>query len=285
LKTRTAIHPSIWGPRWTAQEISSILERAAEIGFDHVVVPLRRFDEVDPAALSKVFQQHGIVPLNTAGVPPDADVSSTNRATRQRGIARLTTAIGLARDMGSIQINGVIYAPLIRADGPAGADAFRRSAESLGRVAECAVAAGVRLALEIVNRYETNLINTVEQGLSYLQIAAHPNLSLHLDTFHMSIEEADPVAAIKAALPRIGYFELDQSHRGYLRQGSLQLEHWVRTLVMAGYTGIVGIEAFSRSKMSPDHADALAIWRDTFDDGDRLARDGYEMIMRASSLS
>lgn len=285
MKPRISIHPAVWAPRWDAANIEPILARAAAMGFDHVVLPLRTFDDVDPKALAKLFKRNGLSPLNTAGLSAETDVGSRNREIRERGVARLRTAIGLARDMGSRQINGVMYAPLIRAQGPAETDAFARSAECLGSVAEIANAAGVRLALEIVNRYETNLINTIEQGLSYLRLAAHPNLCLHLDTFHMSIEEADPLAATKAALPSIGYFELDQSHRGHLREGSLDLQAWTRTLARAGYEGIIGIEAFSRSRMMPDHADALAIWRDTFDDGDRLAREGRELILAAFSES
>ena len=160
---------------------------------------------------------------------------------RRRGVQRLQTAIGIARDMGSRQINGVIYAPLLRASRPANEDAFKKSAECMGKAAETGERAGVRLAIEIVNRYETNLINTVEQGLAYLRIAAHPNLYLHLDTFHMSIEEADPIGALRRAVPRLGYFELDQSNRGYLREGSLDLEVWLRQSPPRGMMELSGL--------------------------------------------
>ena len=74
----------------------------------------------------------------------------------------------------------------------------------------------------------------------------------------MSIEERSPADALRAAVPKLFYFELDQSHRGDLGAGSLDLERLTRCAAEAGYRGIVGVEAFSRSRMAPDHADALA---------------------------
>ncbi len=137
-------------------------------------------------------------------------------------------------------------------------DAFARAAESMHRLAEHAARSGVRLALEVVNRYETPLLYNTRRALAFLEAVAHDNVYLHLDTFHMSIDESDPVAAIEAALPRLAYLELDQSHRGDALQGSLDLTRLVREAARRGYRGIVGVEAFSRQLLAPDHADA---WR------------------------
>ena len=72
---------------------------------------------------------------------------------------------------------------------------LRRVADGLRPVAELAAERGVRLAIEPLNRYETSLINTVEQGIELLEAADHPACGLLLDSFHMNIEEKDPAAA------------------------------------------------------------------------------------------
>lgn len=274
----TAIHPCVWGGRWDGTYLSPLLESAAKTGYTHLVMPLRRPETIEPERIARAFEINGLKPLNTAGLGPDLDISGADPATRRRGAEHLKAMVRLARDMGSAQINGVLYGPIAKAAGPAGPDAFRASAETMAEIAEFAQGCGVRLALELVNRYETNLLNTVAQGLDYLSIAAHPNIGLHLDTFHMSIEEADPCSAIEAALPHLFYFELDQSHRGLLSQGSLDLTGLLRAVLRGGYRGLVGIEAFTRGRMVEDHADALAIWRETFDDADRVAREGMDLI-------
>jgi D-psicose/D-tagatose/L-ribulose 3-epimerase len=106
----------------------------------------------------------------------------------------------------------------------------------------------------------------------------HPNLRLHLDTYHMAIEESDPIAAAAAALPHLGYFELDQSHRGRLDQGSLDLVALSQPVRNGGYDGLIGVEAFSRRNLATDHANALAIWRDHFDDATALAEHAIKLI-------
>jgi hypothetical protein len=112
---KTSIHASVWGPRWDIAGIGPTLDAAAAIGYDHVVIPLRTFDCVDPPALAREFTRRGLIPLNTTGLPADCDIGDRSNAVRNRGIARLSTAVSMARDMGSSQINGVLYGPLVPA--------------------------------------------------------------------------------------------------------------------------------------------------------------------------
>jgi len=281
LPVRTSIHASVWGPHWDSAGIDATLEAAARLGYDHVVVPLRATADLDPAALAGAFERHGLVPLNTAGVPAHSDIGSSDHATRLRGIQHLKTALRVARDMGSPQINGVLYGPLTRASQQAPEGAFERAADSIAMVAEDAGRMGLRLALEVVNRYETNLLNTAGRALEFLEKVGLDNVGLHLDTFHMSIEERNPEQALRSGMSRLFYLELDQSHRGALQDGSLDLGALTRYAAQLGYRGIVGVEAFSRSRMTADHADALAIWRDVYDSPEALAAGAIALIRGA----
>jgi D-psicose/D-tagatose/L-ribulose 3-epimerase len=281
MRVRTSIHPAAWIPRWTNADAPVALEHASRLGFDHVVIPLRRFEDIDPPFIAKTCAEFGIGPVNAAGQTPDADVSSADAETRKRGLERLRHAVRLARDMGSTYVGGVLYSALRKFEHPATPEAFKHSAAAISRIGEEARSAGVRIALEIVNRYETNLLNTVSQGLAFLDVVDCDNVHLHLDTFHMNIEEADLLAAIRAACPRLAYFELDQNHRGMMSPGLIDFVPLLVEVERLGFGGIVGVEAFSRSNLAPDHADALAIWRDTFEDGDELALQALDLIRRA----
>ncbi len=97
----------------------------------------------------------------------------------------------------------------------------------------------------------------------------------------MNIEEADTLAAMRNAMPRLAYFELDQNHRGLLAPGLIDFMPLLNEAARLGFAGIVGVEAFSRFNLAEDHADALAIWRNTFEDGDRLALQSRDLIQRA----
>lgn len=223
MRVRTSIHPAAWIPRWTNANAPVALEHASHLGFDHVVVPLRRFEDIDPPFIAKTFAGFGMTPVNAAGQTPDADVSSADVDTRKRGLERLRHAVRLARDMGSTHVGGVLYSALRKFECPATPEDLRRSAAAISQIGEEARTAGVRIALEIVNRYETNLINTVGQGLDFLDAVDCDNVNLHLDTFHMNVEEADMLTAIRAAGPRLAYFELDQNHRGMMSPGLIDL--------------------------------------------------------------
>lgn len=273
-----AIHAAVWGADWTPEGIRPTLADAAGLGYSHVAVPLRNFSDIQPAGLAKAFESHGLQPLNTCGLSPGKDIGSSDPDERARGMAHLKQAVGLARDMGSRQINGVLYGPLGKAARPLSDDAWRHAAACIREVAEHAAGAGVRLALEVVNRYETPLLYNVTRGLRFLDDVGHDNVCLHIDTFHMSIEEADPLGMIELALPRLGYLELDQSHRGDAFEGSLDLVAWTRRAAELGYRGLVGVEAFSRQKLASDHADGLAIWEERFRDGRAVAENFMKVI-------
>jgi D-psicose/D-tagatose/L-ribulose 3-epimerase len=278
---RTSIHPAVWIPRWTTENAPRALAHAAELGFDHVVVPLRRFDDIDPPAIAKAFERFAITPVNAAGQTPDADVSSPDAEVRKRGLDRLRASLRLARDMGSRHLGGVLYSALRKFDHAASGAAYQTAAEALAIVGDEARTVGVRIAIEIVNRYESNLVNTVQDALRFLEAVRCDNVYLHLDTFHMNLEEIGLVDAVRAALPRLAYFELDQNHRGSLDHGLIDFRPLLAELARANYSGIVGIEAFSRPTLAEDHADALAVWRETFTDGHRVAQEGMRLIDQA----
>lgn len=275
---RKSIHAAVFGHDWSAEGLSPSLAQACALGYDHLVVPVRNHAGIQPDALARVFAEHGMSPLNTSGLGMDQDIGSPDSATRTRGMNQLRTSIALARDMGSTQIGGVLYGPLHKAPQAVSQDAFLRAAESMHHVADHAAAAGVRLALEVVNRYETPLLYCTRRALAFLDAVDHDNVFLHLDTYHMSIEEADPYSALAAALPRLAYLELDQSHRGDAYEGSLDLVAWAREASRLGYDGIVGVEAFTRQLMGEDFANMLAIWKDTYQDPQALARNFMQVI-------
>ena len=207
----------------TPENVDRLMEKASAIGFDFVTLPMRKPSDLDVAGLARTVSTSGIGALCTAGMCPGGDIGSHNPDARKLGRAHVNLVITCARDIGIRQINGPLYGPLGKAEEPVTLDGFQRSAENLADLADVAAASGITLCVEILNRYETALLNTVAQGLEFLELANRPNIKLHLDTFHMSIEERNAPAAAAKALPNIGYFELDQSHRGNLYDGSIDL--------------------------------------------------------------
>ena len=101
---------------------------------------------------------------------------------------------------------------------------------------------GVRILVEVINRYETNLFNTAEELVTFLKKWDLPNCFVHLDTFHMNIEEADEAEAIRTAGDLLGYFHVADSNRRTPGRGHIDFVKQFRALKEVGYTGSISLE-------------------------------------------
>jgi D-psicose/D-tagatose/L-ribulose 3-epimerase len=275
-----AFHVSIALAGAAPAALAPVLVELREVGYRRAVLPPMDPQTTDAAALRRTFDDADIVPIAMMGQRPGADVSSEDAAERRAGADALRSAVEFAVSIGADQLNGVPYGLFGPPDGPTSRAALERAAREVGAVADEAAARGVGMTFEVLNRYETSALNTAAQALEFVALSCSEELRIHLDTFHMAVEEADMSAAIRAALPKLGYLELGQSGRGYLGTGAVDIPRVVQTAIDDGYTGRWGVEAFSRPLVGDAAADMLAIWRKPFDDGPSLASEAVRVIRR-----
>ena len=138
-------------------------------------------------------------------------------------------------------------------------------------MAETAAASNITLGLEVVNRYESNVLNTASQAVEMCKRIGAPNVKVHLDVYHMNIEESDMGQAIIETGPYIGYFHTGDSHRGYMGSGSIDLTAVFRALVKADYQGPITFESFSSRVVGQPLEGILGIWRNLWEDSRDLA--------------
>lgn len=276
-----SIHSFCWLGNWSTEAGERAAEAAASHGYDRLVVPIRDPASIEPEAISEICLRNGIRPIATSNQLPLADISSEDDAIRKAGIERHRTALRLARDMGAAHLGGVLYGVLGKAPHAATERNWQASAASLRLLAEEAEGFGLPLAIEVVNRYESNLINTVAQGLRILDDIGSDNIFLHIDTFHMNIEEPDMLAALTAALPRLLYFEIDQNHRGAPGEGSIDFRPLLASLMQQDYRGAIGVESFTAGLAGPATQSTLGIWRDLYQSGDEVAAQAMTILRQA----
>jgi D-psicose/D-tagatose/L-ribulose 3-epimerase len=101
---------------------------------------------------------------------------------------------------------------------------------------------------------------------------ALPNVKVHLDTYHMNIEEADLESALIDSGAMLGYFHIGESGRGYLGAGNIDFDRVFRGLAKAGYEGPITFESFSSAVVNKQLSGILGIWRNLWEDGADLAR-------------
>lgn len=161
---------------------------------------------------------------------------------------------------------------------PATQRGIANSAAVLREVADHAADLEISIGLEVVNRYETNILNTAAQALRFLDLVARPNVTVHLDSYHMNIEESGLGDPVDLCGDRLGYVHIGENHRGYLGSGSADLASLFRALDRIGYDGPVVFEAFSSAVVSPTLSNALGIWRELWSDGDDLGQHAAMVI-------
>nr|WP_240188750.1 sugar phosphate isomerase/epimerase family protein [Nakamurella flavida] len=270
---------------WQPDRAPALVRRIAAIGYRRVVVVLRDPHTFDPAGVRDLVESAGLRAMTNTNQVAGQDISSVDAVARESGIARIRRAIELSAELGSDRLTGVLYGVLGRAGGPAPRAVVDRTARILGELAEEAAESGVTLLVEVVNRYETALLNTARQAMAFVEASGSARLGVHLDVFHMNIEEDDMVAAVTETLPRLGYLELEQNHRGELRRGHIPLTDLLAGVLDAGYRGRFGLEAFTVSALAPDHATGLAVWRDVLDRDTRIAEDAYALLAEACAAA
>jgi len=269
---------SVLVPDPRSPRLPESLDALAASGYRRVVLPPFDADAVDVPHLRALLADRGLVPIAMAIQLPEADVAAEDPGAQAAGAALLRQSLALAVALGADQLNGVPYGLFGPPRGTTGSAAFARSAAAVGRIADEAHERGVAMVFEVLNRYETSAINTARRAMDYAEAGGSAHLGIHLDTFHMAIEESDIAEAVRLALPRLRYLELGQSGRGALSHGAIDIPGIVRDALDAGYRGRWGVEAFSRSVLAPEGADGLSIWRDVYDDGVELARDAMRVI-------
>lgn len=252
-------------------------------GFRRVVLSPLDPRERGVQELGQRIQDAGLSPVTMAVQSPDANVASDESKVRRRGFDQLRRFVELTARLGGDQLNGVPYGVHGDATERPSAQVLARTAQLVGDVADEAHAAGIMMTFEVVNRYETSIVNTAAGAVRFVELSESRHLKIHLDTFHMAIEETDMAEAIAAALPHLGYLEFGQSSRGLLSRGSIDLVPILNEARSLGYDGRFGVEGFSRMLLQEPVADALKIWNSTFTTGEQFVHDAAEFLTQAPS--
>ncbi|MBD3008068.1 MULTISPECIES: sugar phosphate isomerase/epimerase [unclassified Streptomyces] len=265
------VHALVWTGDWTPEGARTAAARSREAGYDLVEISLHDPGIVDVKATREVLAAHELGVACSRGLAFDSDVSSEDPATAARGEALLRQALHLTHDLGGHYFGGVLYGALGKYGHPPTPKGREHAVQTLRRLAAEADGLGVTLGLEVVNRYESNLVNTARQALELIDEIGAANVVVHLDTYHMNIEEQDFARPVRACGDRLGYVHIGESHRGYLGSGTVDFPAFFHALADIGYQGPITFESFSSAVVAPGLSHDLAVWRDLWADGADLA--------------
>lgn len=275
---------------FTAEHFRHLAEMAA-LGFDFVELLVPEPGELDLAETRRALEAAGLGVVLAARVNLQRNVSSADAAARQAGIDYLRHAIDCAVALGAQIVGGPLYGnPLVfagRAPAPVEEDErrarFERCLEGLSKAADHARDSGVKLAVEPLNRFETDVVSTVAQGLELVEAIGRAEVGLMLDTFHMHMEEASIPEAIMRASSHILHFQANENHRGFIGTGATDWVAVARALHAVGYGGPISLEPFRRD--DDRFGVPIAQWRPPHEDESAKLAAGLAILRGALSMA
>jgi D-psicose/D-tagatose/L-ribulose 3-epimerase len=265
------VHALVWTGGWSPDEAELAISSTARAGFDIIEIPALDPSRIDIADTRRRLEAHGLRASLSLGLSFDTDINSEDLERVEGGRRTLASALEVTRGVGGTYLGGVIFGAMGKYLEPTTELARRNSAAVIKELAQEAAKEGITIGLEFVNRYESNLLNTVQQTLDYMDIVDEDNVVVHADVYHINIEENGYRAPLLACGDRLGYVHIGESNRGYLGQGTIDFDEVFGALADLDYTGPMTFESFSSAVVDPQFSSSLAVWRNLWSDGMDLA--------------
>ena len=269
---KIGLHLSMLCKNWT-DDTSVYLEELKKEGFQGVEISLYG---TTPDRLTKVFSKANSLGLNIfcgTGVDGEHDPSSEEPNIRKNALQYLKNCIDIAAQGNACAINGVLYAPWQAFSDIPKEKRWENSAQVLREAAEYGAEKGIDLHVEVINRFESDFMNTLEEGAAFLEKVNHAHVKLLVDTFHMNIEEDNIPEAIRLAGRKLGHLHVGESNRKLPGMGSLPWRDIGRALRDIGYEKGVVMEPFLLQ--GGEVARDCKVWRDLSGNADEIMLDRY----------
>jgi len=260
-----------------SDDVMPVLEQLKQIGFDAVEIPMFEPDPDKYAAWGKRFDDLGLDRTGCVVRTDEDDPMSPDPSVRKKGIEANKMALTCCQAAGAENLVGPYHSALGHFSGAGPTrDEWHRAVESMQEVAEHAETCGVNLGLEVVNRFECYLMNTMADLARFCDDVNHPRCRAMYDTFHTHIEEKSIPEAVRAGGDRIVHVHISENDRSTPGQGNVRWEQNFDTLHEIGYDNIMVIEAFGLAL--PNLVAATKIWRRMYEDEFQLAREGLAFM-------
>lgn len=283
--TKFGVHSLLFTDDWSEANAADACRKAVEIGYD--LIELLMFDpaSLDVAMTGRVVKAAGLELRLGMALGRDTDISSADPDVAGRGEATVARSLEIASELGVPGVSGITYAAFNSYAAPPSDRQWTEVAKRLSRLDRRAGELGVKLGLEPVNRYESYMVNTLDDAARMIRDAGGSNMFIHMDTFHMNIEDGDIAAAIHRNAYLLGYAHVADSNRGLLGGGHFDIVGYFRALESAGYTGDFTVESFSSKILSADLVGGVRLWREAWQDSVEAASVALDIMKTAHAMA
>jgi D-psicose/D-tagatose/L-ribulose 3-epimerase len=253
------------------------LEKIKAAGFDGAEIPIFEGDAAHYKKLGETLKNLGLGSTAVTVSGEDTSPISPDAGIRQAAVDDLKTKIDHCALIGAEALCGPYHQALgvFSGEGPT-EDEKKRATDVHRTVADHAQQAGVKLAIEYLNRFECYFLTTAEEAVEHVKRVNHPFFGTMYDTFHANIEEKDPIAAFRDNAEHFVHFHVSENDRGTPGKGHVPWLETFKAVRQSSYDGWMTIEAFGRAL--PDLAAATRVWRDFFPTREEVYEEGIRFM-------
>lgn len=267
----------LWSGEFNKESLP-LIDKAADIGFDGVEIAIFEPEDVDIKATKAALKAAGMECTGCAILSDDRDLISDDPAIREDAKKYLKECVEILGALDASILCGPLYSAVGKLVGRSRTEEeWDRAVTGLKEVAKVAADNGVTLAIEPLNRFETYFINIAEDAAKLARDVDHPNIKVHLDTFHMNIEEKDIPTAIRNTGDLLGHVHCCENDRGVPGSGHVDWDGVFEAIHEVNYDNWIVIESFVPAIEAI--AKAAAIWRQLDPGGSNaVAVDGLKFL-------
>jgi len=267
---------------WTSpfnSETIALFPKIKEYGYDAVEIPVEDPDLINIPVVADALASNGLAPIICGAFGPTRDLTNVDPKFHQTCFDYLDRCFDIAAQLGA----GFVAGPMYSAVGKARLVSpeqkkveWNLAVTNLRKVCERARVQGLDIAIETLNRFETDLINTAGELKQLITDINEPEAKALLDGFHMNIEEPSIEEAIKTVGDKLIHVQVSENYRGTPGTGQTNWAAWKRGLEAVNYKGTISIESFTPEVK--ELAGAVCIWKPLVPSQDGFAKEGYEFL-------
>lgn len=268
----------LWTSPFRSTDVE-LLKSIAALGFQVVELPIEDPALVDAKALKPVLADLGLKTHICGAFGPGRDLTNADPQVRDKTRGYISACLDIAAELDAGFFAGPMYSEVGKARQLPEDERKREwdlAVSELRKVSHDAAERGLAIALEPINRFETDLVNTTADSLKMIREIDHPAAKVMIDTFHMTIEEADIGAAIRAAGKDLIHVQVSENHRGVTGTGLTPWTSFRDALREIGYDRSIVIESFTPDNR--DLAGAVCIWKRFTATQDEFASRGLDFL-------
>lgn len=251
------------------------------MGFDEVEIPVEDPALIDPLAVKKALKEHGLSAIVCGAFGPTRDLTNEDPRVHENCFQYITTCMDLCNAWDARFLAGPMYSAVGKArmvPPEQRKKEWELAVTNLYRVCELAKARDLDIALEPLNRFESDMVNTADDVIRLADDINHPSAKIMLDGFHMAIEERNLEEAITKVGKRLIHVQVAENYRGTPGTGQTPWDSFRKGLKNIDYQGTVSIESFT--PQVKELAGAVCIWKNLAPSQDGFAQDGLNFLKK-----